>query len=419
MRKNKFLTVLVALMLVVALLGVVACGKKADTTGTDQTDTGKPAPTKTLKIGFIMPMSGPASLWGVGIKKDTEAYAAIINEDGGLKIGDEYYNVETFYADDQGTPDKAAPTANELINNDGVSAILGYWGIGLPTIASITTPAKVVTIFTKPMNYDPKTMPYAAFSLTDTYIGFTQLASILNAFPNTKHLGISADEVYYAAGETTVPQFKEILAEKGITYFEDTYPWGTLDYTTHIDKLHKAGVDTIFSWAAPEEEAMKQKEIYANKYQMAFAGAGTIPDLKSYIDMSGQDAAQGGLHPYNYPWDFKEIKVAPDVVTMAERIRDKHQEMLGEEMSYDGAFAYGLNSMIMYFQALQAAGTTDADAVMKQIDGGHFDLFTGSYDMGGLQTYGRNVMAPPTGPMGIVKGTKMELASESPAYIIP
>ncbi|MHB1418734.1 MAG: ABC transporter substrate-binding protein [Bacillota bacterium] len=419
MKKTRFLKAFVALMLVVALLGVVACGKKADTTGTDQTDTGKPTPTKTLKIGFIMPMSGPASLWGIDIKKDTDAYAAVINDDGGLKIGDEYYKVEVYYADDEATPDKAATTTNELINNDGVSAILGYWGIGLPTIASITTPAKVVTIFTKPMNYDAKTMPYAAFSYTDTHLGFTQLASILNAFPSTKHLGISADELYYAAGATTIPQFKELLTEKGITYFEDTYPWGTLDYTTHIDKLHKAGVDTIFSWASPEEEAMKQKEIYLNKYKMNFAGAGTIADLKSYIDMSGLEAAQGGLHPYNYPWDLKEIKVAPDVVTMAQRIRDKHQEMLGEAQAYDGAYAYGLNAMIMYFQALQKAGTVDPDAVMKQIDGGHFDLFTGSYDMGGKETFGRAVMAPPTGPMGVVKGEKMELVSESPAYNIP
>ncbi|MHB1421358.1 MAG: ABC transporter substrate-binding protein, partial [Bacillota bacterium] len=229
----------------------------------------------------------------------------------------------------------------------------------------------------------------------------------------------SADEVYYAGGKDIVPQFKELLAEKGIGYYEDVYPWGTLDYTTHIEKLNKNGVDTIFSWSGPEPEAMKQKEIYGNSYKMNFAGAGTLADLKSYIDISGLDAAQGGLHPYNYPWDFKETKVAPEIIDLAKKIRDKHKEMLGEEQAYDGAYAYGLNSMLMYFEAMQAAGTTDPDAVMKQIDGGHFDLFTGSYDMGGKQTYGRAVAAPPTGPMGVVKGTKMELASESQAYLIP
>ncbi|MHB1418732.1 MAG: ABC transporter substrate-binding protein, partial [Bacillota bacterium] len=187
MKNNKFLTVLVALMLIVVLVGVVACGKNTEPS---QGDNGKAAPTKTLKVGFIMPMSGPASLWGVNIKKDTDAYAEVINDEGGLKIGDEYYKVEVYYADDQGAPDKAAPTTNELINNDGVSAILGYFGIGLPTIESIATPAKVLYIGSKPVNYNPQTMPYAAFSFTDEYIGFTQLDSILKAFPNTKKLGI-------------------------------------------------------------------------------------------------------------------------------------------------------------------------------------------------------------------------------------
>ncbi|MHB1419536.1 MAG: hypothetical protein ACYCX4_08070 [Bacillota bacterium] len=104
---------------------------------------------------------------------------------------------------------------------------------------------------------------------------------------------------------------------------------------------------------------------------------------------------------------------------LSKQIRDKHKEMLGEEQAYSGAYPYGLNSMLMYFEALQKAATTDPDAVMKAIDGGTFDLFTGTYKLGGLKAEGRAVFAPPTGNMGAVKGDKLELVAEAPAYEIP
>ncbi|MHB1421421.1 MAG: ABC transporter substrate-binding protein, partial [Bacillota bacterium] len=405
MKKNRLLTALVALILVFALIGVVACGKKETATPpADQAGTATPAPTKTLKVGFIMPMSGGGSLWGTNIKKDCDAYAQLINDQGGLKIGEEYYNIETYYADDQGLPDKAAPATNDLIDNHGVSAILGYWAAGLPTINNIITPKKVLYIGGGSTNYDPKTMPYVAFSFDNRNIGFVQLESIINAFPNTKKLGSSINDVFYGMSTDKEPAMIEMLKEKGIEYYVDVYAIGASDYTTHIEKLQKAGVDTIFSAALPQESAMKQKEIYARNWKVNYADAGTIPDLKSYMGISGYDAAQGGLHPFDYPWDFKLIKVAPDIVKLAQDIRDEHQKMLGEPQAYSGAYPYGLNSMLMYFEAMQKAGTTDPDKVMAAIDGGTFDLFTGTYKLGGLKSEGRAVFAPPTGSMGRVEG---------------
>ncbi|MHB1126647.1 MAG: ABC transporter substrate-binding protein [Bacillota bacterium] len=416
---KKWLALLAVILLMTMVITVSACGKKTEEPGNTETTTEKPVPTKTLKVGLILPMSGPASQWGISIQKDTDAYAAVINDDGGLKIGDEYYNVEVFYGDDEGTPDNATIAAQKLIEKDGVSAILGYWGFGLPAISNLSVPNKVISIVTNTATYDSKTMPYTAFNFDASHVAYPQFEAILKYFPSMKKMAISADEVYIGSVQPALDSFKETLAEKGIGFFVDTYPWGTLDYTQHIEKLHKEGVDVAYSWSGPEPEAMKQKQIYQQKYDIKFVGAGTIPDLKTYIEMAGYEAAQGGLHPHDYPWDFKEVKVAPEVVKISERIRDKHKEMYNEEMGYSGAFPYGLSSMLMYFEAMQKAGTTDADAVMEVIEGGTFDLFSGTYTLGGAQTVGRAVVAPTTGPMGAVKGDKMELVVEPPAYSVP
>ncbi|MHB1418545.1 MAG: ABC transporter substrate-binding protein, partial [Bacillota bacterium] len=131
--KRKYFSILLALLLVL-VVSIVACGKKTETNPEGTGDQASTKPTKTIKVGLIMPMSGPGSLWGEDIKRDADAYAAVLNDEGGVKIGDEYYSVENFYANDEGLPEKAALAATQLVEKDGVAVIVGYWGGGLPTM---------------------------------------------------------------------------------------------------------------------------------------------------------------------------------------------------------------------------------------------------------------------------------------------
>ncbi|MHB1421373.1 MAG: ABC transporter substrate-binding protein, partial [Bacillota bacterium] len=300
--------------------------------------------------------------------------------------------------------------------------IVGYWGGGLPTMNSVTAPAKVLTLLTTQANYDPIVMPYTAIGPDNAYCSLSQIKAILKAFPETKKIGISSSDPYYQNvfdSGRILPFFKEILTENGIGYFEDLYPWETTDYTQHVEKLKQAGVDTIYSFGAPEQVAMTKKAIYEAGYKTNFATSGTIPDLDAFIDIAGYEAAQGGLHTFYFPWELKNIKVAPEAVEMALKIRDKHKELYNEEMTYDGAFAYGLNQMQMYIQAAQKAGTTDPDELMKVIDGGTFDLFLGTTTLGGKETYGRAVFGAFPGAMGKLEGRKLVYASDEPGEMIP
>ncbi|MHB1128073.1 MAG: ABC transporter substrate-binding protein [Bacillota bacterium] len=422
MKKRGLLILFVILLAMALIVAVAACGKKADE-GPQTTDNGKPQPTKVLKVGIVQSLSGPGSLWGEAINKDTDVYAELINEEGGLKIGDEYYKIEMHYADNEdGTPDKDILAGRDVIDNKGVSAIVGYWGSSLPSIANIMTPTKTILIGTKPVGYDPKVMPYAAFSHTDNEIAIPQVTSVLKWFKDTKTLGILVVDLGLSSLQPAIDRLpKELLDAKGVKLVVESYPVTITDFTQVIEKLNNQGVDTIYSWSFPAHEAMMEKTIYelGLKDKINFAGSGTLVDPKDYIKVAGFEAAQGSLHGYQAPWELKDTKVAPHMVDLANRIRQRHQEKYGEELLYAGAFDYGAGGMAMYFEALQKAGTTDPDAVMKAIEGGTFDTFIGTYTMSGAKTYGRAVMAGTTGGMGVVEGEKPRLAVETPLTTIP
>ena len=76
----------------------------------------------TIKIGFVSPITGPASGFGEPdpyvLSLAKAAYAK------GLTIGGTKYSVEIVQKDAQSTPSVAAQAANDLIHSDGVDLIL-------------------------------------------------------------------------------------------------------------------------------------------------------------------------------------------------------------------------------------------------------------------------------------------------------
>ena len=62
------------------------------------------AANKTLKIGFVGVTSGPAAAWGTSNVRSMQTLAAWWNEQGGVKIGDDTYDIDVVTFDDQKDP---------------------------------------------------------------------------------------------------------------------------------------------------------------------------------------------------------------------------------------------------------------------------------------------------------------------------
>ena len=83
------------------------------------------AANKTLKIGVLGVMSGPAASWGLVNRYCAEARAQMINKAGGIEIGGETYNIEIVSIDDRNDPKVAVSGAERLIYEEGIHYIIG------------------------------------------------------------------------------------------------------------------------------------------------------------------------------------------------------------------------------------------------------------------------------------------------------
>lgn len=82
------------------------------------------AENKELKIGFVGVTSGPAAAWGTSNVRSMQARAAWLNEAGGVKIGNDTYNINIVTFDDQKDP-KRAIAGMEKMAQEGVHYVVG------------------------------------------------------------------------------------------------------------------------------------------------------------------------------------------------------------------------------------------------------------------------------------------------------
>jgi branched-chain amino acid transport system substrate-binding protein len=82
------------------------------------------AANKTLKVGFVGVTSGPAAAWGTSNVRSMQTLADWWNSQGGVKIGDDTYDIDIVTFDDQKDP-KRAIAGMEKMAQEGVRYIVG------------------------------------------------------------------------------------------------------------------------------------------------------------------------------------------------------------------------------------------------------------------------------------------------------
>ena len=82
------------------------------------------AANPVLKIGFVGVTSGPAAAWGMSNVRSMQTLAEMWNGAGGVKIGDNTYDIEVITFDDQKDP-KLAIQGMEKMAQEGIHYVVG------------------------------------------------------------------------------------------------------------------------------------------------------------------------------------------------------------------------------------------------------------------------------------------------------
>lgn len=267
-RTRKLVVTLLATALVLGACG----GDDDDTTGASDSSTttagdggGEATETGVVDIGILTSLSERFGVYGPPFR-DGAAYAVQqINDAGGFTVGDTTYTFDLHVVDDKSDQAAAVQGATELINDVGVSALIGPIGPLGPSVTQLTEAAGV-------LNFSSSSSVSAIAGPPDNPHTFitngspskkiqAAVDSILEFVPDVESVAILGPDDETSAG--VIPVFDELLADAGLEMESYTYPVDTTDLSTVITRLVADGPDVvILGWAnqdrltqAPQLEA--------------------------------------------------------------------------------------------------------------------------------------------------------------------
>ena len=270
------------LLILAASISGASAQKKYDTGATDT----------EIKIGNIMPYSGPASAYGV-IGKTEEAYFKKINAEGGINGR----KINFISYDDAYSPPKAVEQARKLVESD--EALIIFNSLGTPSNSAIhkymnakKVPQLFVATGATKWN-DPKEFPWTmGWQPSYQSEGHIYAKYLLKEKPGAKIAVLYQNDDY---GKDYLKGLKDGLGEKAASMivaeesFETTEP--TVD--NHIVKLKSSGADVFVDIATPKFAAQAIKKVAEIDWKPLHILNNVSASVASVIKPAGFENAQG------------------------------------------------------------------------------------------------------------------------------
>jgi ABC-type branched-subunit amino acid transport system substrate-binding protein len=238
-----------------------------------------------IKIGNIMPYSGPASSYGV-IGKTEEAFFRMINAEGGINGR----KINFISYDDAYSPPKAIEQARKLVESDEV--LLIFQSLGTPSNSAIMkymNAKKVPQLFVASGGTkfgDPKNFPWTmGFQPNYQSEGRIYAKYIVEHFPDSKIAVFWQND---DAGKDQYKGLRDGLGEKvNMIVADKSYEVSDPSIDSQIVALHDSGADIFFSWAAPKGSAQAIRKVGELGWKPKFFLANTATSVASVLKPAG------------------------------------------------------------------------------------------------------------------------------------
>jgi len=351
--KSRIAALSTAVIVSAAFGGSALAQKKYDTGATDT----------EIKLGNIMPYSGPASAYGV-IGKIEEAYFKMINEQGG--INGRKINFVSY--DDGYSPPKAVEQARKLVESDEVLFLFGPLGTASNTaIQKYLNSKKVPQLFvatgaTKFGEHKdfPWTMGWQPPYQSE---GKIYAKYLLKEKPDAKIAIMYQNDDF---GKDLLKGLKDGLGAKAASMIvgEESYEVSEPTIDSHIVKLKSTGADVYFSMTTPKFAAQSIKKVAELGWKPLYFQSNVGASVGSVLQPAGFENAQGILSAA-YAKDGADPQWNTDAgMKKWSEFLDKY--MPGADKT-DGSLVYGYGAAQTLAKVLEMCGDDLTRAnVMKQ-----------------------------------------------------
>jgi branched-chain amino acid transport system substrate-binding protein len=270
---------------------VIACAPQS-AFAQKQYDSG--ASDTEIKIGNIMPYSGPASAYGV-IGKTEQAFFDKINAEGGVNGR----KIKFLSYDDSYSPPKAVEQARKLVEDDGVLVIFNP--LGTPSNSAIQ---KYMNVNKVPQLFvatgaskwdDPKNFPWT-MGWQPSYQSEARIYAkyLMQHKPDGK-IGVLYQNDDF--GKDYLTGLKDGLGDKAASMIvaEESYETSEPSIDSHVVKLKAAGVDVFISITTPKFAAQAIKKMAEIDWHPLHIISNVSASVGGVIKPAGFENSQGIL----------------------------------------------------------------------------------------------------------------------------
>ena len=320
-----------------------------------------------IKLGVITDLSGVYS--DVGGQGSVEA-VKMAAEDFKKKHGDDAVakNIEVSSADHQNKPEIANTAAREMYDRDGVDAIFD-----VPTssaalaIATVAKQEKKLYFNTGAATTEltgAQCNAYTYHYAYDTYMLAHGTGTTLTNQGAKRWYIIYPD---YAFGQDMNKSFTAAIEKAGGTVgAADPTPFPNDNFSTFMTKAPNLNPkpDVLGTMQAGGDLVNVVKQY--NEFGLKAKGVGLAVGLMFDTDIAsiGVESLAGTVFTTAWFWNMDDESKA---------WADRYKERTGKRPTFDQAASY--SSAMQYLEAVQRAGTDDADSVRKELDGYEFNDF--------------------------------------------
>jgi branched-chain amino acid transport system substrate-binding protein len=336
-------------------------------------------PTKTLRIGAILSLSGKGAGLGVPFQRTLILQAEQYNKTGGITVGGQKYKIELIIEDDKYTGDGGKIAAEKLIYRDNVKFIMG------PTISpgglivnSIAEEKKVIRFLdgVSPKQISPENTYAFRPYMTATERAPTKYRWVKENLRGVKRIGVLG--VDDETGQSHYTGIKKNAEANGLEVGPPIYyPRGTGDFFPTTTKLLDMKPDFIdYGGAAVGELGLQVKAAR----QLGFKGYLSLAypqDASELCAIAGKENAEGFL--------FFDALVA-DALPSTKAVKDAYVARWNDWDPYVLKWWVYLPILI---DTIKATGTVeDTTKIRDTMEKMEFDSPVGHLRWSGKKTYG-------------------------------
>ena len=271
------------------LIGLSAAFLSAPAKAENKYDPG--ASDTEIKIGNIVPYSGPASAYGL-IGKVEAAYFKMINDQGGINGR----KINFISYDDAYSPPKTVEQARKLVESDEV--LLIFSAQGTPTNSAIQrylNNKKIPQLFISSGATkwdDPKNYPWSIrHGPTYRTEGTIFAKYILQEKPDTKIAILYQNDHF---GKELTKSFLDGLGDKrSMVVAQSAYDVSEPTIDSHIVQLKSSGADVLVSFATPKFAAQSIKRVGELGWNVHHLVMSQSTSISAVIAPAGLNNARG------------------------------------------------------------------------------------------------------------------------------